>query len=77
VRITAGGQMVAELHPERDFTWHVTVPADAVQRAGGAIAIEIDRVYWPGPAEGTTDTRKLGLRLFETTVSAVAPPDRP
>jgi len=77
VRITAGGQMVGELHPERDFTWHVTVPADAVQRAGGAIAIEIDRVYWPGPAEGTTDTRKLGLRLFETTVSAVAPPDRP
>ena len=71
------------MHPFVSFVFfvadplHVTVPADAVQRAGGAIAIEIDRVYWPGPAEGTTDTRKLGLRLFETTVSAVAPPDRP
>jgi hypothetical protein len=77
VRVTAGGQMVGELHPESEFTWHVTVPADAVQRAGGAIAIEVDRVYLPGRAEGTADTRKLGLRLFETTVAPVAPPDRP
>jgi hypothetical protein len=77
VRITAGGQMVGEFHPERDFTWHVTVPADVVQRARGAIAIEVDRVYLPGPVEGTTDSRKLGLRLFETTVAPLAPPDRP
>jgi Protein of unknown function (DUF2723) len=77
VRITAGGQMVGEFHPERDFTWYVTVPADVVQRARGAIAIEVDRVYLPGPVEGTTDSRKLGLRLFETTVAPLAPPDRP
>lgn len=77
VRIVAGGQTIGELHPERDFTWHVTVPADAVQRAGGAIAIEVDHLYLPGPAEGTTDTRKLGLRLFETTVLPVVHPGRP
>jgi len=77
VRITAGGQTLGELHPDRDFTWHIAVPADAVQRAGGAIAIEVDRLYLPGPAEGTTDTRKLGVRLFETTVVPVAHPGRP
>ena len=77
VKITAGGQIVGELHPASDFTWHVTVPADAVRRAGGAIAIEVDRVYLPGPAEGTTDPRRLGLRLFETTVSSAGVPSRP
>jgi hypothetical protein len=77
VRIVAGGQTIGELHPERDFTWHVTVPADAVERAEGAIAIEVDRLYLPGPVEGTTDTRKLGLRLFETTVLPVVHPGRP
>jgi len=77
VRIAAGEQIVSELHPTGEFTWHVVVPADAVQRVGGAIAVEVDRVYLPGPAEGTTDSRRLGLRLFETTVFPAAPPDRP
>jgi hypothetical protein len=77
VRITAGGQTVGELHPSSDFTWRVTVPADVMQRAGGAIAIEVDRLYLPGPAEGTTDPRKLGLRLFEVAVSPAVSPGRP
>jgi len=77
VRITAGEQIVSELHPTREFTWHVVVPADTVRRVGGAIAVEVDRVYLPGPVEGTTDTRRLGLRLFETTVLPAAAPDRP
>ena len=34
-------------------------------RAAGAIAIETDPVYLPGPSEGTTDERHLGLRVFE------------
>ena len=77
VRIAAGEQIVSELHPVGEFTWHVVVPGDIVQRVGGAIAVEVDRVYLPGPAEGTTDSRRLGLRLFETTVFPAAPPDRP
>jgi hypothetical protein len=40
-------------------------------RAGGAIAIETDRVYLPGIAEGTADKRHLGVRLFECYVDPV------
>jgi len=77
VRIVAGDRVVGELHPDREFTWRVKVPADAAERAAGAIAVEIDRVYLPGPAEGTSDTRQLGLRLFETTVTPASHPATP
>ena len=53
--------------------WTVRVPADAVEAAGGAIAIETDRVYLPGAAEGTADERRLGLRLFEIVVNPASP----
>jgi hypothetical protein len=56
------------LRPAGDFDWTVTVPADAVMRSGGAVAIETDRVYLPGPAEGTADARRLGLRLYDIRV---------
>jgi hypothetical protein len=73
VRVTAAGREIAALQPDRDFTWNVGVPADAVAAAGGAIAIEVDRVYLPGPAEGTADERRLGLRLFEIVVNPASP----
>lgn len=74
VRIKVGDRVVSELHPERAFEWRVKVPGDLVQQDEGAIAIEVDRVYLPGKAEGTSDTRRLGLRLFETTVTPVSSP---
>jgi hypothetical protein len=73
VRLTAAGRVVAELQPADDFEWVVTVPADDVQRAGGVLAIESDRVYLPGAAEGTADERHLGLRLWQTRVDPVRP----
>jgi hypothetical protein len=72
VRVSAGGRTVAQLQPDDDFEWTVRVPAADVQRAEGAIAIETDRVYLPGPAEGTSDERHLGLRLYECRVSPVS-----
>jgi hypothetical protein len=69
VRIRASDRTVAELRPSTDFEWTVTVPADAVKSADGAIAIETDRIYRPGEAEGTSDSRQLGLRLFEIEVN--------
>ena len=67
LRVTAAGRVIAELRPRGrdDFTWNVTVPEEAVVAAAGAIAVETDRVYLPGAAEGTADARRLGLRLFE------------
>ena len=73
VRIKAGERVVGELRPESDFEWTVKVPADAVRSGGGVIALETDRVYLPGQAEGTADARRLGLRLFEIDVNPVAP----
>jgi hypothetical protein len=71
VRVMAGGRTIGEFRPDADFEWTITIPAEDVARAAGAIAIETDRVYLPGPAEGTTDQRHLGLRLYECDVSAV------
>ena len=73
VRVTAAGQVIAQFRPDDDFDWTVTVPADEVARAAGAIAIETDPVYLPGPAEGTADERHLGLRVYECRVYPATP----
>jgi hypothetical protein len=73
VRIRAGDRTIGELRPDADFEWAVNVSEEAVRRADGAIAIETDRIYLPGQAEGTGDTRQLGVRLFEITVNPVRP----
>jgi hypothetical protein len=73
VRMTAGDRIVGELRPDADFEWAVNVPADAIRNGDGAIVIETDRIYLPGQAEGTSDARQLGLRLFEITVHPVTP----
>jgi len=73
VKVTASGATIAQFQPDADFDWSVTVPAEALTRSGGAVAIETDRVYLPGPAEGTADTRHLGLRIFDLRVTPVSP----
>jgi hypothetical protein len=69
VRVVAGNRVIESLRPANAFEWRVRVPADAVHDAGGIVALETDRVYLPSKAEGTGDTRHLGLRLFEITVN--------
>ena len=73
VRVTAGGRVIGELRPAADFEWSVTVPVEDLVRAEGIVAIESDRVYLPGPAEGTSDERHLALRLFASRVETVSP----
>lgn len=73
VQVIAGGRTIAEFHPADDFEWQVRVPADAVLRSGGVIAIETNRVYLPGAAEGTGDARRLGLRIFDLQVNPLVP----
>ena len=73
VRVTAAGRVVGQFQPDADFDWSVTIPAADVTRAGGAITIETDRVYLPGAAEGTSDQRRLGIRLFDCRVNPVLP----
>jgi len=73
VKIRAGDRIAGELHPDADFEWAVKVSADAIRNGEGSIAIETDRIYLPGQAEGTSDARQLGLRLFEIAVNPVSP----
>ncbi|HTM03085.1 MAG TPA: hypothetical protein VL173_06260 [Vicinamibacterales bacterium] len=71
VRMRAGDRELAVLqtfHRGEDFIWDVTVPGDALAASGGRVTIETDKVYLPGQAEGTTDARRLGLRVFEVRV---------
>ena len=73
VKLTAGGATIAQFQPDADFEWSATVPADALAKSAGAVAIETDRVYLPGPAEGTSDQRHLGLRIFDLRINPVRP----
>jgi hypothetical protein len=68
IRITAAGRVIAQLQPTSDFRWEVVVPADAITAAGGDIAIETDRVFVPAETEGSVDTRRLGLRIWDCTL---------
>jgi hypothetical protein len=73
VRVVAGGREIARLRPDADFDWTVIIPADDLLRGSGAIALETDPVYLPGPAEGTSDARHLGLRVVDARVDPVTP----
>ena len=68
VRITAGDRVIARMMPDDDFEWSIAITGEDARAAGGRIAIETAPVYLPGPAEGTSDERQLGLRLFEIDV---------
>jgi hypothetical protein len=68
VRVTAGTATLATFRPDDDFTRHVVVSSDALRAANGIVTITSDRTYLPGAAEGTSDTRQLGLRIFECNV---------
>jgi len=73
VRVTAAGETIAQLRPDADFEWSATVPAEAIAKSAGAVAIETDRVYLPGQVEHTGDERHLGLRIFALSVTPVSP----
>jgi hypothetical protein len=73
VRVRAGGRLLGTLRPADDFDWRLLVPADALEASDGALVVETDRVYLPGEAEGTSDARRLGLRLFEVALRPVSP----
>lgn len=73
VRIVVNGKTISSFQPADDFVHEALVPGHELESAGGAIAIEVDRVYLPAEAEGSADARRLGLRLFEIAVHPVSP----
>lgn len=64
VRVAVGDTTLAELKPKADFEWRIAIPPGVLPKGGGTVTLSLDRVYLPGAAEGTVDTRRLGLRVF-------------
>src|SRR5204862_478795 len=62
VRFAIGDQVLTEFKPDADFDWSIDIPAGALPEGGGMVTMSLDRAYLPGPAEGTSDQRRLGLR---------------
>jgi hypothetical protein len=67
------GDVIGQFSPADDFEWSVTISAALMEKADGAITISLDRAYLPGAAEGTSDARRLGLRLFDLQLYPVSP----
>jgi hypothetical protein len=73
VTVSAAGQVVGQFSPGADFEWGVTIPMPLMAKADGTITLALDRAYLPGAAEGTSDARRLGLRLFDLRLYPVSP----
>ena len=65
--VTAGGRRLAELHPDRDFTLDVTIPAEALA-TDDRVTLESSAMFIPGDREGTADRRHLAIRMYGVEV---------
>jgi len=68
VQARAGAVTVWRLETGDDFTAVITVPAEALRAAGGAVAIETDQTFRPADRGQGADRRELGLRIFRVTI---------
>ena len=66
MQITIGGELIAELSPDGDFTWEVTLPAERLAGAGGRVLLESSQSFVPGGSAG--DQRQLAVRIYAVRV---------
>jgi hypothetical protein len=64
VRVLSDGQELARFAPSADFVQDVILPAAALERAAGRVAIETDRWFVPAERDGSPDRRRLALRVY-------------
>jgi Protein O-mannosyl-transferase TMEM260-like len=70
VTLRAGTQTLRTISTLDDFTMAVRVPASALKASGGLLTLSTDRVFVPAEhRRGSTDRRRLGLRVFDVTVA--------
>ena len=65
VRVLAGGREIAAFDPGGDFDQAVTIPAEALEAAGGKVTLETSKFFVPG---GGGDQRHLALRVYRVSV---------
>jgi hypothetical protein len=66
--VRAGDRELARLTPFAAFHETILVPGGALDRAGGRITIETDRVFVPAERGGPPDRRELGVRMLTVAV---------
>jgi len=71
VRASAGPREVGSSTIGAGERWSFEVPLDALDAAGGLIAIETAQTFVPAERDGGADRRRLGLRVFDISVNPV------
>jgi transmembrane protein TMEM260 (protein O-mannosyltransferase) len=69
VRLTAGGTVLAEIHPDDDVVLDATVSPEVLRGVNGVLMVETDRVWVPAERNNSPDHRRLGLRVFAPTLT--------
>jgi hypothetical protein len=70
VRLLAGERVLGETSFSNGDWWSVIVPFEALQASGGRLTITTDKTFVPAASGGSRDERKLGLRVFDLSVTA-------
>jgi hypothetical protein len=71
VTLSAAGRVFGRIEPTADFEFDVTVPGDAVHAADGELVLETTQSFVPAAEGGSSDMRRLGLRIFDVRVERV------
>ncbi len=70
--VRVGKQDIKRASPRAEFVIDVDVPAQMLEQAGGFVTLTTDQTFVPAERErGSTDRRRLGLRVFGVTVTPV------
>ena len=70
VRLLAGERVLGETSFSDSELWTVLVPIDALRASTGRLTITTDKTFVPAAAGGSRDERKLGLRVFDVSITA-------
>ena len=76
ITLEAGGHVLGEAAPADDFTFRARVPAAVLREGGGVVDLATTRTFVPGDAGGSADRRRLGLRVFDLSVTREPVPAR-
>jgi hypothetical protein len=71
VKLMSGTRVLHTFSPSADFHERVEVPADIAWTGGVAeLRVETDLTFVPDEREGNGDRRRLGLRMYDVTVTS-------
>jgi hypothetical protein len=69
VEMRAGDRVLAQTTFAHSTVWRVVVPVDALQSAGGRVTLATNQTFVPADTSGVADRRRLGLRVFDVSIT--------